>query len=167
MRKLFLPLFLFFSLAPLIASAQLSNWFADTLQGILNQRGKLYNLKSGAAAIQFSDGSIWEGTYGMCGDVPTSSDFLYEMGSNTKTFTASLILQLADEGKLKLDDTIYKYLPVHPNIAYGITIRQMLNHTSGIANYTESADFNDMMAGDSKAHVNMDTVIKYWVGPML
>lgn len=167
MKKILLTLSLAFFLLPSIGSAQIADKLADTLQGLLNQRGKLYQLKSAAAAIQFPDGSVWNGAYGNCGGIETSPDFLFEMGSNTKTFTATMILQLADEGKLKLTDTIYKYLPVHPNIAYGITIRQLLNHTSGIFNYTEAGGFSNYINGDPGQHVSMDSVIKNWIGPML
>ena len=66
----------------------------------------------------------------------------------TKTFTATVVLQLAGENRLNLDDSIEKWLPgVIQGNGYDdkqITIRQLLNHTSGIANYTRSKDFNMM-----------------------
>ena len=66
----------------------------------------------------------------------------------TKTFTATVILQLAGENRLNLDDSIEKWIPgVIQGNGYDdkqITIRQLLNHTSGIANYTRSKDFNMM-----------------------
>ncbi|MFI0975728.1 serine hydrolase domain-containing protein [Streptomyces sp. NPDC021093] len=62
-------------------------------------------------------------------------------GSNTKTFTAAVVLQLVGEGKVDLDAPIEKYLP---NLVRGegidgnkIKVRQLLNHTSGLPNYTE------------------------------
>ncbi|MBD8499432.1 serine hydrolase domain-containing protein [Paenibacillus arenosi] len=67
-------------------------------------------------------------------------DFHFRIGSVTKTFVATVIVQLAEEGKLHLDDSVEKWLPgvVQGNGYDGskITIRQLLNHTSGIANYT-------------------------------
>jgi len=57
------------------------------------------------------------------------------IGSITKQFTASVILQLAQEGKLSLDDTLAKYLPDFPN-AERLVLRRMLSHTSGLGNYT-------------------------------
>jgi D-alanyl-D-alanine carboxypeptidase len=53
------------------------------------------------------------------------------IASITKTFTATMVLQLVDEGKVKLDDKLAKYVPEAPN-AQNITIEQLLNHTSGI-----------------------------------
>jgi D-alanyl-D-alanine carboxypeptidase len=166
MRKISLALLLFFCLLPLSTFAQVAYWLSDTLQATLNKRAKALNVKSVAAAVVCPDGSIWSGAYGMCGDVATSENFLFEMGSNTKTYTAAMILQLADEGKLKLDDTIYKYLPVYPNIGYSITIRQLLNHTSGIYNYTESDAFSNFVNGDPAQHADMETILNEWLDTM-
>src|SRR4029079_18476272 len=57
------------------------------------------------------------------------------IGSVTNTFAAAVVLQLAAEGSLGLDDALETWLPGFPGGA-GITLRQMLNHTSGIFNYT-------------------------------
>ncbi|MFB6564625.1 serine hydrolase domain-containing protein [Streptomyces sp. NPDC056400] len=69
----------------------------------------------------------------------------FRIGSTTKAFTATLVLQLAAEGRLGLDDTIEQWLPgmVAGNGYDGraITIRQLLNHTSGIFNYGNDAQF--------------------------
>ncbi|HEX3564824.1 MAG TPA: serine hydrolase domain-containing protein [Acidimicrobiales bacterium] len=55
----------------------------------------------------------------------------YKIGSQTKAFTATLILQLVGEGRLSLDDDIARWVPGVPN-GQQITIRQLLNHTSGL-----------------------------------
>ncbi|MBS0361993.1 MAG: beta-lactamase family protein [Proteobacteria bacterium] len=57
------------------------------------------------------------------------------IGSITKQFTASVVLQLAQEGKLSLDDNLSVYLPDFPN-AQRLGLRRMLSHTSGLGNYT-------------------------------
>lgn len=62
---------------------------------------------------------------------PASADTLYRVGSATKTFTATMILQLADEGRLSLDDPLAKWYPKYPDAAH-ITVRNLLQHTSGI-----------------------------------
>lgn len=61
------------------------------------------------------------------------------IGSITKTFTGTVILQLVDEGKIGLDDPVAKYQPDVPN-GENITIRELLNMTSGLFNYTEDKD---------------------------
>lgn len=64
----------------------------------------------------------------------------YRIGSITKTFTAVLVLKAADEKKLNLDQTIEKYFPLIIN-ADKITIRNLLNHRSGIHNFTKDEDY--------------------------
>lgn len=58
------------------------------------------------------------------------------LGSITKQFTAALIMKLADEGMLSLDDPLSKFVPDFPEPGADATVRQLLNHTSGIASYT-------------------------------
>jgi D-alanyl-D-alanine carboxypeptidase len=61
----------------------------------------------------------------------------FRVGSITKTFVATVVLQLAAEGALELDDSVEQWLPgLVPN-GQAITLRQLLNHTSGIYNYTD------------------------------
>ena len=61
----------------------------------------------------------------------------FRVGSVTKTFVSTVVLQLAGEGRLSLDDTVERWLPgLVPN-GQGITIRQLLNHTSGLFDYTQ------------------------------
>ncbi|MRX28047.1 serine hydrolase [Kangiella sp. HZ709] len=64
----------------------------------------------------------------------------YKIGSITKTFTATLVLQLIEEGKLTLDTKLAKFFPEIKN-ADKITIEMMLNHHSGIFNYTNHEEF--------------------------
>jgi D-alanyl-D-alanine carboxypeptidase len=62
---------------------------------------------------------------------------VFRIGSVTKQFTSSAIMNLVQQGKLSLDDNITKYLPQVPTHGRTITIRELLNHTSGIPNYTD------------------------------
>ncbi|KOV64956.1 serine hydrolase domain-containing protein [Streptomyces sp. MMG1121] len=90
----------------------------------------------------------WSATAGV-GDTttgePRSAADRYRVGSITKTFVATVLLQLEAEGRLSLDDTVAKWLPGvvsgHGHDGSRITVRQLLNHTSGIYNYTEDAGF--------------------------
>ncbi len=75
---------------------------------------------------------------------PASADQHHRIGSVTKTLTAEAILLLVDDGKLGLDDPVSKYLPQVPN-GDNITIRQMLDMTSGIYNGTEDPRFNETL----------------------
>ncbi|SHF14478.1 serine hydrolase domain-containing protein [Streptoalloteichus hindustanus] len=71
--------------------------------------------------------------------VPTNGRF--RAGSITKTFLSTVVLQLVGEGKLKLDDPVAKYLPQF-GLDKRITVRMILQHTSGIFNYTGDTDAN-------------------------
>jgi CubicO group peptidase (beta-lactamase class C family) len=71
---------------------------------------------------------------------PTATT-IYEIGSITKQFTSAAIMRLVDQGKLKLDDDMSKYVPQFPLQGKHVTIRQLLNHTSGIHSYTSSAEW--------------------------
>jgi D-alanyl-D-alanine carboxypeptidase len=72
---------------------------------------------------------------------PITADDQFEAASNTKTFTAVLVLQQVDRGEIALDTPVEKYLPgVVPNGA-NITVRMLLNHSSGLFSYTGDPDF--------------------------
>lgn len=82
-------------------------------------------------------------------NVPNSPDTRFRIGSVTKQFTASLILQLVEDGKIDLQGTINDYLPDYPE-AQGsrVTIHQLLTHTSGIPSYTGLPNFAGEIARD-------------------
>jgi len=93
----------------------------------------------GCAVAVFKDGKIlFQKGYGMANIAkheritPTS---VFCIGSVTKQFTGACILLLAQQGKLSLEDDIHKYLPEIPNYGKKITIRNLLNHTSGLREY--------------------------------
>lgn len=67
--------------------------------------------------------------------VPITSQTRFDIGSTSKQFTAASLVLLAQDGKLSLDDPIRKYLPEMPSYGDSITIRHMLNHTSGLRDY--------------------------------
>ena len=69
--------------------------------------------------------------------VPASDSTIYQSGSVGKQFTSAGIMLLAERGKLSLDDPITRWLPEGKTAWRGITIRHLLSHTSGIANYTD------------------------------
>ena len=100
---------------------------------------------------QISKGGKWSYAAGIA-DLRTKkqmkTEFRFRIGSTTKTFIATVLLQLAGENRLNLDDSIEKWLPgvIQGNgyDANQITIRQILNHTSGIAEYLKSKDYDIM-----------------------
>ncbi len=73
-------------------------------------------------------------------DVKATEHTVHRIGSITKQFTAVAIMQLVEQGKLKLKDDLTKFLPDYPTKGHKITIERLLNHTSGIKGYTEMGD---------------------------
>jgi D-alanyl-D-alanine carboxypeptidase len=73
--------------------------------------------------------------------VPMRPGARLRVGSITKTFVATAVLQLAGERRLSLDDSVERWLPGLVPDGDGITLRQLLNHTSGIFNYTDDEAF--------------------------
>jgi D-alanyl-D-alanine carboxypeptidase len=73
-------------------------------------------------------------------DQKITTNNLFDIGSITKSFTALILLQLQSEGILSLDDPLGKWLPQYENWSK-VTIRHLLNMTSGIPNYSESPEF--------------------------
>ena len=74
-------------------------------------------------------------------NVPTPANAMYEIGSVTKQFTAAAVLQLHDAGKIDLDADMSRYLPTFPMQGRKISVRRLLDHTSGIKGITELAEF--------------------------
>jgi D-alanyl-D-alanine carboxypeptidase len=80
---------------------------------------------------------------------PMKTDFYHRIGSQTKTFTATGVLQLADQGKVGLDDPIAKYIEGVPE-GDKITLRQLLRMQSGLFNYSESPAFQQALFGNPR-----------------
>ena len=74
--------------------------------------------------------------------VPLSADHVFRIGSVTKQFAAAGLLALADQGKLRLDDPLSRFMPEYPG-AEGITLAQLLNHTAGVPSYTSIPGYMD------------------------
>jgi D-alanyl-D-alanine carboxypeptidase len=77
---------------------------------------------------------------------PMTPEMYHRIGSVTKTFTATLLLQAAGDGLLSLDDTIDHYIKGVPN-GDEITLRQMANMTSGVATYSETKKIEEVHLG--------------------
>lgn len=95
----------------------------------------------GVSAVLSENGRIvWTGAAGqgnLASKAPLTPDSLFRYASITKQFTAALVLKLSEEGRLSLDDTLGKLLPTEtPAAWHPVTVRQLLNHTSGIPDYT-------------------------------
>jgi len=79
--------------------------------------------------------------------LPADASTIYRIGSITKQFTAAAVLRLVERGTVKVEDPITKYLPQYPQWS-SVTVRQLLNHTSGIHSFTSSPREQERWAED-------------------
>jgi CubicO group peptidase (beta-lactamase class C family) len=103
---------------------------------------------SGVVLVARGDTIEVEAAYGLAAPAGTrrnTSDTRFNLGSINKTFTAVAVAQLIQQGRLSLDDTLAKHLPDYQNQAAAarITIRHLLTHRSGVAQFMR-ADFGDV-----------------------
>ncbi|MBX3728329.1 MAG: beta-lactamase family protein [Candidatus Sumerlaeia bacterium] len=132
----------------------------EVLLDAYNREG-LFN---GIAMVADDGRVIFEKSYGYANEewgMRPDRHTKFRLASITKQFTALMILQLAEEGKLSLDDTITKHLPWYrQDTGSRITIHQLLTHTSGIPNYSDFSGF--FSTGPSRMHYEMrEFVEKY------
>lgn len=102
------------------------------------------------AVLRGSDTLVMKG-YGEASISPhreANAATVYRIGSITKQFTAAAIMRLIERGKLSLSDPMSKYLPDVPLHGQTVTIRQLLNHTSGIHSYTSDPEWQKTWAQD-------------------
>ena len=115
-----------------------------TLQPLIEAKMKELRVPGAVVFVQVPGKGTWEAALGI-GDLATKApmrlDDHFQIASITKTFTGTVILQLVDEGKLRLDDPVATYQPEVPNGA-NITIRHLLNMTSGLYDYGDDKGFN-------------------------
>ena len=132
--------FVLFAVTP-IAFAQQKAKQIDDLMGRYVANGKF----NGSVLVAENGKLVFKKGYGLANmewNIPNAPDTKFRLGSLTKQFTAMLIMQLVEQGKLRLEGKITDYLADYPKAAADkITIHHLLTHTSGIPNYTDFADF--------------------------
>ena len=108
-----------------------------------------------SAAVHLGDGARWEGVAGWgargVSSWPVEPSTPFAIASITKTFVAAATLQLAEEGVLSLDDPLERWLPDHRRGAI-VTLRHLLGHTSGEANYFGHPDYEWLVFGRPTHH---------------
>ena len=91
-----------------------------------------------AAAVSFNGETVFEKAFGLADmehNVSNTAQTIFESGSVAKQFTAASLVLLQLDGKLSLDDPVRKYIPELPDYGSPLTIRHLLNHTSGLRDW--------------------------------
>lgn len=133
----------------------------EILQQVFEQGVEAAGLP-GAAAYVSIGGEVWEMSVGV-GDLETQEPFdpaaHVRIASNTKTFTATAVLQLVDEGLVSLDQTLEEYVPGIPN-GDRITVRDLLQMSSGLWDFTSDADLVSRWVDDPDFVWSLDDTIE-------
>jgi D-alanyl-D-alanine carboxypeptidase len=120
------------------------------LQSRLNKLRSKYAIPGVSVTIILTDGATWTGTSGLANvrkKTRVADDTAFALASVSKTYTAALILALADEGKLDLDARVSKLLP-RIRFTGRATVRQLLNHTSGLSDFFLNGKIDRALFGD-------------------
>jgi CubicO group peptidase (beta-lactamase class C family) len=135
-----------FAAAVMMASAEEGlEEFVDEVAGKVVEAKETVGLCVGVAR---GDEVLLAKGYGLAdleNEVPMRAEAVLRIGSITKEFTAAAILLLAEEGKLELDDPLTKFLPDYNVQGHEVTLRHLLNHTSGIVSLTSLPSYRPGM----------------------
>ncbi len=134
------------------------------LQSWLAARAPVEKVTGVAAYVSFGDaGPAIEACAGKVGrapdDAPVSRNTLFQMGSTSKSFAAAVILKLEAAGKLSLDDTIGRWLPEYPAWK-DVTIRRLLNMSSGIPTYSETEAMSRIWVEEPNRTLSAQDLVK-------
>ena len=134
MKKLIFISVILFSILELRAQTfnpLLAQKLQDTLDYLVSTNS---NTKGVSASVYLPGQGIWRGVSGISNvNTPITSDMILGLASNSKIYTALVILKLAESNIISLEDSLFRWLPNYTNINPNTTIRQLLNHQSGIS----------------------------------
>lgn len=167
MKKTFIVLI---TLLTLVFSGKAQNFdpvLVSELQNKIDSIRIAGNLKGISASVIYPGMGTWKGVTGVSHTgTPITSDMLFGIASNTKLFTGVLLLKLAENNTIQLDDSLHQYLPTFNNIDSNITIRQLLNHTTGLDDVTSVPGYSDSMLTNPN-RVFTASELMTWAGPPL
>lgn len=146
---------------PTTSSSTLKQIDRAALQTMLDTTAKELLIPGAVVLIRSPQGefAIATGTTELGTTIPPAADTSFRIASNTKTMTAAIIMQLAQEGKLDLDDPISKYVADVPN-GENITIAQLLEMRIGLYNYTNAPEVATLLDTDPAKVWSASEVLK-------
>lgn len=167
MKKILLLVLAIFGVTGFSTAQSFDPILAGILQNKIDSIRSANNLKGISACVIYPGVGTWKGVSGIShAGVPISSEMEFGIGSNTKLFTGVLLLKLAENKLLHLEDSLHQYLPNFNHVNPNITIRQLLNHTSGLADVNTIPGYSDSILTDPDRIFSPDEVIN-WIGAPL
>lgn len=146
----------------------LRSGLTDALDQAFDSVTALSTLTGFTAAVVLPSGDVWKRAHGANAGFPVmttlNTNHLMGMGSITKTFVATTLLLLAEDGLVDLDDSIGQYVGPYPNIDGSATLRQLLSHRTGFNDYLNEnpAMINTWVANLDSIWV-ADTVLNHYI----
>jgi D-alanyl-D-alanine carboxypeptidase len=136
----------------------------DDLEHYLCTRSSIEHISTLSMSISFrgdpEDIKLAVGTTQYGGGERVTPSNVFQIGSNTKSFTAAIILKLEADGVLSIDDTVGKWLPQYPAWSKA-TIRELLNMTSGIPTYDATPAWEADISNDPYAKSTLEQLVAY------
>lgn len=127
------------------------NLSEEEIDDIVNEALKTFNVPGASISLVFKDQTLFSKGYGlrdMATKLPVTENTLFPIASCTKAFTATLLAQLVDEGKVAFDDPVKKYIPefylVDEKRSEELTIRDLIAHRTGMARHDPIWYFSDL-----------------------
>lgn len=121
-----------------------------------------YDKFMGSVAILEDDKVLFEKAYGFTdeNENPADTQTVYRVGSITKSFTASIVMKLVEDGEIQLSDKLSEFYPDLPN-ADTITIEQLLYHRAGLVSFTSMTEYQDYFEEESDKEEMLERFIQY------
>ena len=134
----------------------------EELQKIIDETRITYGTIGISAAIMLPDEEIVTAVSGTSHDnISITPNMQFCIASITKTFVSALTLLLVEEHVLSLNDSLYKWLPIYTNIDSTITIKQLLNHTSGVSSWHDHSNYGEIISDPSTIWTREELLSQY------
>ncbi len=134
------------------------------LQARLDRLRTRHGIPGISVAIRLRDGSTWLGVSGVAdvaAGTPVTRSTSFAIASISKTFTAALILALADEGGIDLDAPVRTYLPALKKVGSKILVRQLLDHTSGLRDFFYHPSIDHLLLSEPDRRWDAGLAMRY------
>lgn len=140
--------------------------YANKLNTVFDSACNALNVKGASASILVPGVGIWTRAHGFShGNVSISTNMTMTIGSNTKSYIGVLMLKLQEMNLLNINDTIGKWIKNKPYVDGKVTIKQLLNHTSGFGDFSYNPNFINAIRSDFNKIWNPNDIYQFFEPP--